>query len=162
MLLQMLGVQQFARLHGLFLVLIAVKGRDALLGRAVLLIRKPRFLQCIQLPVPGQQQRGAVADLQVIRRNGDACGTDGVHFAQQVLAVQRYAVAENIDNAVPEDTAGQQVQGELALLVDHGMSCVAAALIANDNVIVVCQVVHHTALALVTPVDAYDRTICHE
>ena len=158
----MLGMQQLARHHRLFLILVGIERRDALLGRAVLLVGKARLLQPVQLAVPRQQQRRAVADLQVIRRDGDARGADGVHFAQQILAVQRHAVAEDVDDALAENAARQQVQGELALFVDHRVARVAAALIADDDIIVVGQVVDHAALALVAPVDAYDRTICHK
>ena len=51
------------------------------------------------------------------------------------------------------------MQGKLALLVDDGMTGVAAALIADDHVIVAGQQVHHAALALVAPVDTYDGAI---
>ena len=70
----MLGVQELARLHGLFLVLVAIERRDALLGRAVLLVGKARFLERVELAVPGQQQRRAVADLQILRRDDNARG----------------------------------------------------------------------------------------
>ena len=51
------------------------------------------------------------------------------------------------------------MQREFAEFIDDGVSGVAAALIAHDNVIVGADEVDHTALALVTPVDAYDRSI---
>ena len=51
------------------------------------------------------------------------------------------------------------MQGELAQLVDHGVAGVAAALIADDHVIIAGEQVHHAALALVAPVDTYDGAI---
>ena len=75
---------------------------------------------------------------------------------------ERHAVAENVHHALAEDAAGQQVQGELALIVHDGVARVAAALIAHDHVEMVGEVVDHAALALVAPVDAYDRTIRHD
>ena len=53
----MLGVQELARLHGLFLVLVAIERRNALLGRAVLLVGKARFLERVELAVPGPMKR---------------------------------------------------------------------------------------------------------
>ena len=51
------------------------------------------------------------------------------------------------------------MQGKLAQLVDHGVAGVAAALVADDHVIVAGEQIHHAALALVAPVDAYDGAI---
>ena len=112
--------------------------------------------------MPRQQQGGALADLQVLRCNRHTCGAQGLDLVIQVLAVERHAVAENVYHALAEDAAGQQVQGELALIVHDGVACVAAALIAHDHVEMVGEVVDHAALALVAPVDAYDRTIRHD
>ena len=49
---QAIGIQQFTGLNGLFLVLIGVERRDALLGGAVHLVLQPCLLQRVQLPVP--------------------------------------------------------------------------------------------------------------
>ena len=51
------------------------------------------------------------------------------------------------------------MQCKFAEFVDDGVTGVAAALIAHDNVIVGADEVDHAALALVAPVDAYDRSI---
>ena len=122
---------------------------------------QPGFLQPVQLPVPGQQQGGPVADFQILRRNGHAGGADGVHLTEQVLAVQRHAVAQNVHHALPENAGGQQMQGKGALFIDHGVAGVAAALIPHHHVIVVGKIVHHAALAFVAPVNTYNCTVCH-
>ena len=51
------------------------------------------------------------------------------------------------------------MQGEFAQVVDHGVSGVAAALVADHDVMVAGQQVYHAALALVAPVDAYNGAI---
>ena len=160
--LEVLGVEQLAGEHGLLLILVGIERRDALLGGAVLLVLEARFLQRVELAVPRQQQGGALADLQVLRCNRHTCGAQGLDLVIQVLAVERHAVAENVHHTLAEDAAGQQVQGELALIVHDGVARVAAALIAHDHVEMVGEVVDHAALALVAPVDAYDRTIRHD
>ena len=159
--LELPGIPQLAGLNGLFLILIGIERRDALLGGAVLLVLQPCFLQGVQLTVPRQQQRRPVADHQVFRRNGHAGGLQRADLLHQVLAVQRHAVAQHVHHAAAENTGGQQMQGEFAHLIDDGVSGVAAALIPYHYVEPLRQVIHHAALALVTPVDAYDRTICH-
>ena len=161
MLLQVLGMEQFTGHNRLFLVLVGIEGGNALLGGAVLLVRQSGLLQAVQLPVPGQEQRGPVADLQVLRCDGHAGGPDGVHLTQQVLAVQGHAVAQNVHHTLPENAGGQQVQGKGALVIHHGMAGVAAALIPHHHVKVVGEIIHHAALAFVAPVDPYDCAVCH-
>ena len=51
------------------------------------------------------------------------------------------------------------MQGELALFVDDRVPGISAALIAHHYVILLGEVVHHAALALVAPVDTHDRAI---
>ena len=51
------------------------------------------------------------------------------------------------------------MQGELAQIVDNGVTGVAAALIANDYVIIAGEQVYHAAFAFVAPVNSYDGAI---
>ena len=159
MLPELLRIEQLSCEDGLLLILIRIERRDALLGGAVLLVRETGLFQRIQLPVPGQQQRGSVADLQIFRRDGYALGHHILHLIPEVLAVQRHAVAQNVDHALAENAGGQQVQGKFSQVVHHGVAGVAAALIAHHHIVVTGQQIHHAALALVAPVDAYDGTI---
>ena len=53
------------------------------------------------------------------------------------------------------------MQRKFAMLIDDSMSCVSAALIANNHIVILRQQIHHAALALIAPVDAYDCTIRH-
>ena len=109
--------------------------------------------------MPRQQQRRAGADLEVI---GGDCYALVAHVADlfdQALGVYGDAVADDGDDALPEDARGQQVQSKFAVFIDDGVSRVAAALIAHDNVIVGADEVDHAALALVTPVDADNCSI---
>ncbi|KAF5067963.1 hypothetical protein DSECCO2_248220 [anaerobic digester metagenome] len=53
------------------------------------------------------------------------------------------------------------MQSKLAKLVHHGVSGVAAALIADDHVVLVGDEVHHPTLSFVAPVDAYNRAVSH-
>ena len=51
------------------------------------------------------------------------------------------------------------MQGELAQIIDDGVTGVAAALITNDYILIAGEQVHHAALAFVAPVDSYDGAI---
>ena len=53
------------------------------------------------------------------------------------------------------------MQGKSALVVYHGVSGVAAALIPHYHVVMAGEVVYHAALALIAPVNAYNRAVCH-
>ena len=53
------------------------------------------------------------------------------------------------------------MQGKFAIFVDHGVARIVSALIADDNIIFLCDQVDHAALALIAPVHAYDRAVCH-
>ena len=53
------------------------------------------------------------------------------------------------------------MEGEFAKFVDDGVARVAAALIADNNIKVLGEQIDHSALALVTPVDAYNCCVCH-
>ena len=159
MLPELLGVEKLPGHDRLFLVFVGVEGGDALLGGAVLLIRKALLLQVVQITVPGQQQAGPVADLQIFRGDGDALGHHVLHLRPEALAVHGHAVAQDVHHPVPKNAGGQQMQGEFALFVHHRVSGVAAALVADHYVVVLRQQVHHAALALVAPVDAYNGAV---
>ena len=153
------GVEEFPSHDGLFLELVGVEGGDTLLGGAVFLVLQAGLLQAVQIPVPGQQQGGPVADHQVVRGDGHALGGHLLDFLPQALAIQGHAVAQDVDHAVPENAGGQQMEGELALFVDDGVPGVPAALVADHHIVVLGNQVHHTALALVAPVDAHNGAI---
>lgn len=106
--------------------------------------------------MPGQQQGGPVADLQIVGGDGHSLAHHILHLVVQAFAVQGYAVAQNVYHALTEDAGGQQVQGKLALFVDNSVAGVAAALVAHHDVVLAGEQVHHAALSLVAPVDAYD------
>ena len=87
-------------------------------------------------------------------------------FALHLLpsGIFRKGVVNILGNGVALDPENlwkeiQQVQGELAQVVDNGVAGVAAALVADHHVVVPGEQVHHAALALVAPVDAYNGAI---
>ena len=53
------------------------------------------------------------------------------------------------------------MERKLSLVIDDRMAGIAAALIANNHVIVFREQIDHTALSFIAPVDAYDCAVCH-
>ena len=103
----------------------------------------------------------AFGDLEVFRRDAAAGLLQGLDLAAQTLEVDDDAVAEDVHDARQADAGGDEMQGKFAVFVDDGVARVVAALIPADDIIVACDEVDHPALALVAPVDAYDRTVAH-
>ena len=77
-------------------------------------------------------------------------------MAEKMLKVDDDAGAEYVHGVVAQYARRQQVEDELALLVDDGVTGVVAALITADDVIIRREQVDHAALALVAPVDSHD------
>ena len=109
--------------------------------------------------MPRQKEGSPLADLQVFRRDGDACRTERFDLRPQTFEVEGDAAAENVDDARTEDARRQQMQCEFSELVDDGMTRVSSALIADHVIEPFGQKIDHTAFAFVTPVDPYDRAI---
>lgn len=157
--LEPFGIEELARKDGLLLIFIGIERSNALLGGAELLVGKAPFLKLVKVAVPGHEYARTVADHEVVGRYRNALAHDLAHFAPEVLRIKGDAVAENIHDSVAEDAGGQKMQGEFALFVYYGVTRVAAALKADDHVIILGQKVDHTALAFIAPVDADYRAV---
>ena len=151
-----LKVQQVAHAQSLLHIFIRINGSDSPPGRTKLLSRQTVLLQTVHQLVIRHTDRGLVADLQILRRDGYAALTQTLHLAAQMLQVNDHAGPQHIDCTVPQDAGGHQVQDEFALVVDHRVTGVVAALVTDHYVIALAEQVHHAALAFVAPVDAYD------
>ena len=71
-----------------------------------------------------------------------------------MLKVNDHAGAHHVDSLAAKDARGQQVKDKLAPIVDNGVACVIAALIADDYIVFLAEQVNHSALTLVSPVGA--------
>lgn len=120
---------------------------------------EPPLLQRVLLLVPGQEQASAFAYHEVFRSYVNSICPEQLDFLPQALEVERHAGAEHVHDPRAEDAGGQQVQGELPVFVYDGVARVPAALIADDDVEVLGEQVHHPALALVAPVYADYRAV---
>ena len=109
--------------------------------------------------MPRQKERRAGADLEVIGRQLHALGANVLDLLHNTLGINGNAVADDADDSLAEDSRRQQVQRKFTILVDDGVTRVAAALITDDNVIIGADQIDHTPLAFIAPVDSDDRTI---
>jgi hypothetical protein len=142
-----------------FMIFVGVDRGYAPAGGAELLIAQSVLLQAVQQLVVGHADGGAVAYLEMLRRNGDAALTQALNLSLKMLKVDDNAGAQHVHGLVPENAGGQQIHNEFALLVHHGVAGVVAALIADDHVVFLAQQVHHAALALVSPVGSQSRNV---
>ena len=154
--LERVAVGQLAHAQRFFHVLVRVGGGDAAAGGAELLVCQTVFLQAVEQLVVRHADDGLVADLQVLRRDGDAAGAQVLDLVEHVLGVNDHAGAEHVHGLVAQNAGRHEIEHELALVVDDGVAGVVAALIAHDDVILLAEQVDHAAFALVAPVDAYD------
>ena len=147
---------QIAYADCLFHVFVAVYRADAATGGTELGIAETVFFKNVKLLVVGQTHSGAVADLQVFGSYRDARIAQTSDLAEEMLKVDDHAVAHDVYSSVTENAGGEQVEDELSLFVDYGVTRIVAALIADYNVIIGGKQIDHTALAFVAPVDTYD------
>ena len=155
--LERVAVGQLAHAQRLFHVFVRVGGGDAAAGGAELLVRQTVLFQAVKQLVVRHADDGLVADLQVLRCDGDAALSQARDLVEHVLRINDHAGAEHVHGLVAQDAGRHEIEHELALVVDDGVAGVVAALIAHDDVVLLAEQVDHAALALVAPVDAYDR-----
>ena len=149
-------MQKILHAQTFFHVLVGVDRRDAAAGGAELAVGKAILLHDVLQLVVGHTDDSLVADFQVVRRDGDALLAQVRHLSHQMLQINDHAVTHNVDGGLAQDAGREQIQDELALVVDDGVPRVVAALIAADDVIVGREQIDHTALAFIAPVDSHD------
>ena len=129
--------------------LVAVRRSDAAAGRADLGL--------------AEEALGHLVEGHVVRRDEVRVRTDdelgGVdttlvqrgHLVEQHSGVDDHAVADDGHDRRREDAAGQQVERELLVTDDHGVSGVVSALVPNDVVDATAEEVGGLSLAFVAP-----------
>ena len=149
-------VEKILHAQRLLHVLVGIDGSNAAAGGAELLVGKALLLHNVLKLMVGQADNRAGAYLEVVRRDADARLAELGALIIKMLKVDNDAVADDVDGRLAQDAGGQEVENELALLIDDGVTGVVAALITADDVIIRREQVDHAALALVAPVDSHD------
>ena len=149
-------MEQVAQTQGLFAVLVAVSVSNAAPGRAerAALFGKAVLFQPVLYLVPRHGDGSLIGEFQVLRLHLHAARLDGLHLPGQMLEVDHHAGAQHAGHLRVQDTGGQQVQDELALLGHNGMAGIIAALIARNDIGIFGQQVDDAALALIAPIDS--------
>ena len=147
------GVQELAHAECLLHVLVRIDGRDAAAGGTELFIGKALLFDTVHEDVIGHGDDCPVADLEVLGADLDALFAKAPHLFGEMLDIDDHAGPEHVDDVLAQDARRQQIEDELAPLVDDGMTCVVAALIAADDVVPFGEEVYHLPLSFVAPVD---------
>ena len=143
-----------------FHILIGIYGSYAAAGGAVGLacgLGESVFLHYVLQNVVGHCYDGLVAYFEVFGSDFDARVPQIFDFAAEMFDVDYHAAAENVDNVVAQNARRKQVEYELALFVDYGVTAaLLPTLIAAYDVEIARKQVNHSALAFIAPVDTTD------
>ena len=141
-------------------------GRDRLVGRsdapqrrADLRVARGRLASRVHQPVPGEDDRRAVRDQQVLA-DLHARGAHGVDLGEESLEVEDDPRPDDAD-AAPDDPRGQQVEREVLVPELDRVPGVVAAVVPRHDLESVGEEVDELALALVAPLPAQDRQDLH-
>ena len=134
--------------------LVAISGADAAPGGSQPVVAAHALFEAVEDRVVAHDHVRALADDQVVGLQ--AALAQLLDLLQDHTRIDHHAVADDARDLRVEDSAGQQLELELAVLGDHGVAGVVAALWADHEVGLLGQVVDDLALALVAPLPADD------
>ena len=150
------GMGKIPHAQGLFHILVRINRCDSALGGTELLVRQAALLQNIQHFVVGHADGCTVTDHQIFRRYLDSLLTQGCNLVCQMLQVNHHTGSHDIYGSGTQNSGRQQVQNEFSALIHHRMSRIVTALVTDNGMIVGAEQIDHSALSLVSPVDADD------
>src|SRR6185295_20285381 len=110
--------------------------------------------------VPGHKDVGAVAQEQT-SAHLDAALFEVLDLLQHLVGVDDAAVADYAELVAIEDAGGDEVELELAELVDDGVAGVVASRITGHDVGLLREKVDYSSLPLISPLGAYDYYCGH-
>ena len=122
--------------------------------RIVVPIASPLVHAVVQQPIflemPGENHVRPVADHQV-PAHGDAAGGQSVDFVEQAGRIEHHAAGDDALHPGAEDAAGNQ--RELVLLAprNHRVARVGAALVADDDVVLLGEKIDDLPLRFIPP-----------
>lgn len=140
-----------------FHILIRINRRDTSSCRAKLFVAESVFFEAVLRHVVRAAHNRFVAYFEVVGSDDDSALSESCHLLAKMLDVDNHTVAHHVDFVLAQDCGRQKIENEFALVVDDGVSCIVAALITHDNVLLFGKQVNHSALAFVAPVDTNNR-----
>ena len=129
--------------------LVRIGGTDAALGGADLIPATRGFLEAIQQPVIGQHDVRALRQPEVAQAHPGRLKLR--HLFQQSGRMDHRARTDDVDRGRAKDAGWHQVQAERAAVVDHGVTCIVAALEADHHIGTLGHEINDAALALIAP-----------
>ena len=133
--------------------LLAVGRPDAFARGAHLVLALGGLVGTVEHAVGGQDEVCATADVQPLPEVV-AGGFQLAGFLHEEVGRDDAAVANDVELALVEDSAGNAAEHELLSLEDDGVSGVRTACKACNNVVPGCEHVHHLAFSFVAEDDA--------
>ncbi len=161
MLEQRLTVQEIGHAHAGAPHLVRKCWADAAAGGADGPFAPQLLVQAVDEGVPGHEHLGALAQGQP-PPHGDAARLQVLDLPQQHRRVDDDAVADDADLIGVEDARRDEVQPELAQLVDHGVAGVVAGGVPGDQMGFLGQQVYDPAFALIPPLAAHHYDNWHK
>ena len=155
-----LRIEQVLHAHALARRLVGVGRPDPAAGGADLALAQLRLLHVVEHDVVGHDEMGLARDLQVGR--GDTPALEIVDLLAKHGGIDDHPVADDGHDLGVEYAGGDQVEGELAALVLHGVTGVVAALIADHHVGLLAQQVGDLAFAFIAPLGAHHHENRHD
>jgi len=106
--------------------------------------------------VVGHADDGPIADLEVGRSDLNSALSQIDNLSAQMMQIDDHTVPHNIGYIFVENTGWNQIQNERTARIDYGMAGVIAALIPDNDVIVLTDQIDHASLAFISPVNSSD------
>ena len=154
-----LGVEQVLHAQADAQRLVGVGGADAALGGAQLVLAQAALGDAVELLVVRHDQVRVARELHA--RHVDALGREHVELGDQHRGVDHHAVADDRRDVRVEHAARHELEREDVVADHDAVARVVAALVADDVVGLLGEVVGEPTLALVTPLGADDHRAAH-
>ena len=133
-------------------VTVGIARADAVLGRTYLVVTLQLLDVAVHLAVVRQNHMGAVADADAA--DIDALLNHAVHFLQHNLRVKGNTIAHHAQSTLVKNAGRHQAQLVLRAINGNSMAGIAAALIADNSLSLLCQIIYDFTLTFVTPLGA--------
>ena len=152
--LQVFVVIEFADLEADLRDFVGEERCDAGMGRAERVFAEALFLVAVKVDMIGHDDVGTLGH-EDLRFRDTGC-LDLFDFLDELLDIERHAVADDVDGVRVADTARKGVQRETTVIVDDGVAGVGTALETDDDVGLGGEHVGDLTFSFVAPVTAYD------
>ena len=147
-------MEQISHTERFFHIFIGIDGRNTAPCRAEFRIAQPVLFETVKELVIRHTNRCPITNFKMFRCNFDSRVAQALHLSEEMFNINNHSRSHNVYRFVTENTGGKKIENEFSLLVYNGVSCVIAALITRNDIILFAEKVNHSALSFVAPVDS--------